>query len=85
MFSSCKTVFNNKIIGWFQGSLEFGDRALGNRSILADPRKKDIKERINRIVKYREPFRPFAPAVLDEMVKKFFVEYQESNFMEKLR
>ena len=80
---AAKLIFNNKIIGWFQGSLEFGDRALGNRSILADPRKKDIKERINRIVKYREPFRPFAPAVLDEMVKKFFVEYQESNFMEK--
>ncbi len=78
-----KLISENKIIGWFQGSLEFGDRALGNRSILADPRKKDIKSKINKIVKYREPFRPFAPAVLDEHVKNYFTEYQESIFMEK--
>tara|TARA_A100000164_G_C21935555_1_gene787920 strand:- start:71 stop:1771 length:1701 start_codon:yes stop_codon:yes gene_type:complete len=78
-----KLISENKIIGWFQGSLEFGDRALGNRSILADPRRNDIKLRINKIVKYREPFRPFAPAVLDNQVTKFFTEYQESNFMEK--
>ncbi len=78
-----KLICENKIIGWFQGSLEFGDRALGNRSILADPRRNDIKLRINKIVKYREPFRPFAPAVLDNHVTKFFTEYQESNFMEK--
>ena len=78
-----KLISENKIIGWFQGSLEFGDRALGNRSILADPRKKDIKLRINKIVKYRELFRPFAPAVLNESVKTYFTEYQQSNFMEK--
>jgi carbamoyltransferase len=78
-----KLISENKIIGWFQDSLEFGDRALGNRSILADPRKNDIKLRINKIVKYREPFRPFAPAVLNEYVKKYFTEYQKSNFMEK--
>ena len=78
-----KLISKNKIIGWFQGSLEFGDRALGNRSILADPRKKDIKLRINKIVKYRELFRPFAPAVLNESVKTYFTEYQKSNFMEK--
>jgi len=76
-------IANNQIIGWFQGRLEFGDRALGNRSILADPRQKDIKDRINNIIKYREIFRPFAPAILDEKVKEYFEEYQTSDFMEK--
>jgi carbamoyltransferase len=76
-------IANGKIIGWFQGRLEFGDRALGNRSILADPRQKDIKDRINKVIKYREIFRPFAPALLDEKVKYYFEEYQSSDFMEK--
>lgn len=61
-----------KIIGWFQGRSEFGPRALGNRSILADPRKKDIKEILNRRVKGREAFRPYAPAVLEECAGDFF-------------
>ena len=74
---------SGKIIGWFQGSLEFGDRALGNRSILADPRNKSMKDKINKSIKYRENFRPFAPAVLEEKAKEFFEDYQESFFMEK--
>ncbi len=53
------------VIGWFQGRFELGPRALGNRSILADPRREDMKERINRKIKFREPFRPFAPAALE--------------------
>ena len=65
------------------GSLEFGDRALGNRSILADPRNKLMKDKINKSIKYRENFRPFAPAVLEEKAKEFFENYQESFFMEK--
>ena len=53
------------VVGWFQGRFEFGPRALGNRSILADPRRIEMKERINEKIKFREPFRPFAPAVTE--------------------
>ena len=53
------------VVGWFQGRFEFGPRALGNRSILADPRRAEMKERINEKIKFREPFRPFAPAVTE--------------------
>ena len=61
-----------KVIGWYQGRFEFGQRALGARSILADPRKAEMKEIINRKVKFREPFRPFAPSVLEEHASEFF-------------
>jgi carbamoyltransferase len=61
-----------KLVGWFQGKLEFGERALGNRSILADPRNADMKDRINSAVKYREAFRPFAPSVIAEHATEFF-------------
>jgi carbamoyltransferase len=61
-----------KIIGWFQGRMEFGPRALGNRSILADPRQPNIKDQINARVKKRESFRPFAPAVLEEHAHEWF-------------
>lgn len=60
------------IIGWFQGRAEFGPRALGNRSILADPRKADMKDIINAKVKFREFFRPFAPSVLWEYQQEYF-------------
>jgi carbamoyltransferase len=61
-----------KVAGWFQGRMEFGPRALGNRSILADPRDPDMKDRLNAKVKWREPFRPFAPAVLVERAACYF-------------
>lgn len=61
-----------KVLGWFQGRMEFGQRALGNRSILADPRVVSMRDRINSTVKYREGFRPFAPAVLEEAKAEFF-------------
>jgi carbamoyltransferase len=61
-----------EIIGWFQGRMEFGQRALGNRSILADPRQVDMKDKINRAVKFRESFRPFAPAILKERQEEYF-------------
>ncbi|MDD5774349.1 MAG: carbamoyltransferase C-terminal domain-containing protein [Candidatus Omnitrophica bacterium] len=61
-----------KLVGWFQGRMEFGQRALGNRSILADPRNSRSKELVNRAVKYRESFRPFAPAVLEEDAHAYF-------------
>ncbi|MBI1911177.1 MAG: carbamoyltransferase [Deltaproteobacteria bacterium] len=65
-------IASGKVIGWFQGKMEFGPRALGNRSILADPRRPDMKDFINSRVKHREHFRPFAPSVLEEDAKTFF-------------
>jgi len=61
-----------KVIGWFQGRFEWGPRALGNRSILADPRNPDMKDIVNTKIKFREPYRPFAPAVLLEKASDFF-------------
>lgn len=61
-----------KILGWFQGRIEFGPRALGNRSIIADPRKGEMKDIINARVKFRESFRPFAPSILEERLAEYF-------------
>ncbi len=69
------------IVGWFQGRAEFGPRALGNRSILADPRRDGIKEILNSRVKFREGFRPFAPAVLEEEADKYFDLETPSPYM----
>jgi len=63
---------HGQVVGWFQGRMEFGPRALGNRSILADPRDPGMKDRINAKVKRREPFRPFAPSVLEEEAAEYF-------------
>ena len=70
-----------RIVGWFQGRMEFGPRALGNRSILADPRRRDMQETLNRRIKYREPFRPFCPSVLAECAGDFFETAYPSPFM----
>lgn len=72
-----------KIVGWFQGRVEFGERALGNRSILADPRDALMKDRVNGAIKYRESFRPFAPSILDEHTADFFEGAHFVPFMEK--
>jgi carbamoyltransferase len=72
------------IIGWFQGRMEFGDRALGNRSILADPRKVEMKDKVNAIIKYRESFRPFAPSILAEYADDYFENSSPTPFMEKV-
>lgn len=69
---------NGKVIGWFQGRMEFGQRALGNRSILADPRNKKMKDIVNEKVKYRETYRPFAPVVLEQDFEDYF-EYPEKE------
>lgn len=69
------------VIGWFQGRMEYGPRALGNRSILADPRSPDMRDRINSMVKKREAFRPFAPAVLEVKMKDHFDIGHPSPFM----
>lgn len=77
-----------KIIGWFQGKMEFGQRALGNRSILGNPRMSEMKDLVNRVIKYRESFRPFAPSILEERVAEYFeckptdrVPYMERVYM----
>jgi carbamoyltransferase len=69
------------IVAWFQGAMEFGPRALGNRSILADPGDPAMKDRINATIKFREDFRPFAPAVLEEKVAEYFRGGVTSPFM----
>ncbi|MBI2422558.1 MAG: carbamoyltransferase [Candidatus Hydrogenedentes bacterium] len=70
-----------KIVGWFQGAMEFGPRALGARSILADPTRADMKDLVNKHVKFREEFRPFAPSVLQERAHEYFDGCIESPFM----
>lgn len=69
------------IIGWFQGRLEVGPRALGDRSILADPRRAEMKDIINKRVKHREPFRPFAPSLLEEEMDKYLEDAYPAPFM----
>ena len=69
------------VVGWFQGRMEFGPRALGNRSILADPRRSEMKDVLNARVKHRESFRPFAPSVLAEATHDWFERDDPSPFM----
>lgn len=69
---SAKALSEGNVLGWFQGRMEFGPRALGNRSILGDTRNPDMQKKINLKIKYREGFRPFAPSVLAEDTKEFF-------------
>ena len=76
-----EVLIKKKIIGWFQGAAEFGPRALGNRSILAIPNPSKIKDIINKKVKFRENFRPFAPAILEEHCAKYFEINQVSEHM----
>lgn len=71
----------DKVIGWFQGRMEFGPRALGNRSIIGDPRSKSMQSKMNLKIKFRESFRPFAPAVLREDVDKYFELEADSPYM----
>ncbi len=79
-------IYNGKIIGWFQDSMEFGQRSLGNRSILADPRDPLMKEKINSAIKFREGFRPFAPSVLEEYACDWFEmgNLKSIPYMEKI-
>jgi carbamoyltransferase len=72
-----------KIVGWMQGRAELGPRALGNRSILVDPRAEEMRDRINDTVKFREWYRPLAPAILHEFGPDYFEDYQESPYMER--
>jgi len=74
-------IAEGKVIGWFQGRMEWGPRALGNRSIVCDPRRADMKAILNAKIKRRESFRPFAPSVLEEAVKDWFEEVDDVPFM----
>ena len=76
-----KEISKDKIIGWFQGRMEFGPRGLGNRSILANPCSLKIRDMMNKKVKKREAFRPYAPSVLEERANDFFISKQFSYFM----
>ena len=76
-----QAIADGKVVGWFQGAMEFGPRALGNRSIVADPRRADMKDVLNSRIKRRETFRPFAPSVLEEKVGEYFERSEPSPFM----
>jgi carbamoyltransferase len=81
---TAESIAAGKVVGWFQGRMEWGPRALGNRSILADPRRHDMKELLNHKIKRRESFRPFAPSVLREAVDAWFETDDDVPFMEKV-
>lgn len=74
-------LYRGYIVGWFQDRMEYGPRALGARSILADPQTNGMKDRINHLVKFREPFRPFAPSILMEYGAEYFYDFVENPFM----
>lgn len=78
---TAKLIAEGNIVGWFQGKMEFGPRALGARSILADPTREDMKDIVNKWVKHREDFRPFAPSVLKEKAMDYFENIIESPYM----
>ena len=78
---TARLLADQRVIGWFQGPSEFGPRALGNRSLLADPRKAEMKDLLNSRVKHRQAFRPFAPIVLAERAKEIFEGEEDSPFM----
>ena len=78
---TAKLISEGKIVGWYQGKMEWGPRALGCRSILADPRKAEMKDILNEKIKHREAFRPFAPSILEEHVSEYFEIDRPSPYM----
>ena len=81
---TAQAIVEGKVVGWFQGRMEWGPRALGNRSILCDPRRDDMKKILNNKIKKRESFRPFAPSVLGEAVPDWFEQNDDVPFMMKV-
>ena len=79
--SVAERIAGGDVVGWFQGRMEFGPRALGNRSIVVDPRRPDMKDILNARIKHREPFRPFAPSILAERTGEWFEQDYTSPFM----
>jgi carbamoyltransferase len=82
--TTAQAIADGKVVGWFQGRLEWGPRALGNRSILGDPRRADMKDILNLKIKRRESFRPFAPSILRERVSAWFEVDDDVPFMMKV-
>ena len=78
---AARDISDGLVVGWFQGRMEFGPRALGNRSIVVDPRRADMKEILNDRIKKREPFRPFAPSILEERVADYFEQMHPAPTM----
>ena len=78
---TAEKIASGKIVGWFQGRMEWGARALGNRSILADPRRSDMRDILNAKIKLRETFRPFAPSILEERLHDYFDDAVPDPFM----
>ncbi len=78
---AAQEIANGKVVGWFQGKMEWGPRALGNRSIVVDPRKAEMKDILNARIKHREAFRPFAPSILEEKTSEYFEKTYPSPFM----
>jgi carbamoyltransferase len=78
---TARAIAEGKVVGWFQGRMEWGPRALGNRSIVCDPRRQDMKNILNAKIKRRESFRPFAPSILSDHVSEWFEEDDEVPFM----
>jgi carbamoyltransferase len=81
---AAKIVAGGDVLGWYQGRMEWGPRALGNRSIIADPRRDDMKDILNARIKHREKFRPFAPSILQEHVGEYFDQTYPDPFMIKV-
>lgn len=81
---TAQAVADGKVVGWFQGRMEWGPRALGNRSIVCDPRRVDMKNILNLKIKRRESFRPFAPSILREAVPEWFETNDDAPFMMKV-
>lgn len=82
--ATAELIAAGNVVGWFQGRMEWGARALGNRSILADPRRADMRELINTKIKFREKFRPFAPSILEESLSDYFVDAAPDRFMQQV-
>lgn len=81
---TAKSISQGQVVGWFQGRMEWGPRALGNRSILGDPRRSDMKDILNLKIKRRETFRPFAPSILREKVTEWFEQDEDVPFMSQV-
>ena len=79
-----KELYNQKIVAWFQGKMEFGARALGNRSILASPEDPKMREKLNHVIKKREGFRPFAPSVIEKYSQKYFQNLEPIPYMNQV-
>ncbi len=82
--ATAKLISDGNVVGWYQGRMEWGARALGNRSILADARRADMRELINTKIKFREKFRPFAPSILEEAMDDYFVGAAADPFMQQV-